>query len=80
MRFFLIKITSVILFFSLLVSCGRESKRRGMARDTIISTLQSNSEIMPYDSIYVKKMSKNKDSLIFYKNKESVGSAIIVYE
>lgn len=68
------------MFLTLLLSCDGESKRRGMARDTIISTLQSNSEIVSYDSIYVKKMSKNKDSLIFYKNKEFVGSAIIVYE
>ena len=55
-----------------------------MTRDRLfISTayqFASETGEIPYDSIHLKKINKNQDSISFYKNKKLIHSVVIDYD
>lgn len=82
MRAIFFKISVVIVIF-LLVGC-QAAKRKQMTRDRLfISTayqFASETGEVPYDSIHLKKVDKNQDSISFYKDKKLIHSVIIDYD
>ena len=60
-----------------IISCQSKQRKEKIREHTILQSAQSDN--IPYDSVYVKKVNEQQDSLIFYKNRENVGSAVIVY-
>jgi len=82
MKFNFLK-ASVVLIIFLLVGC-QAAKRKQMTRDRLfISTayqFASETGEIPYDSIHLKKINKNQDSISFYKDKKLIHSVVIDYD
>ncbi len=75
-----------VIFTCLLIfACQNEQKKRkeriiDAVENSAVQLSASSKETIPFDSVYVSKVTTYKDSLSFYKKTNFVGSAIIQYE
>lgn len=78
---FFIAITFMLCFS--LLSC-QNSERERLIKETQFRAIEmfnkDSSNVLPFDSVSVKKISASKDSLSYYKDKVFIGSSVIVYE
>jgi hypothetical protein len=72
--------SSILLLLTLIFGCQNQGNRRETIINTVKTEAINKDGKVSIDSVYVSKKGTNKDSLSFYKNKEFMGSVVIMYE
>ncbi|MBS4041657.1 MAG: hypothetical protein KGZ81_13800 [Flavobacteriales bacterium] len=72
--------SSILLVLTLIFGCQNQGNRRETIINTVKTEAINKDGKVSIDSVYVSKKGTNKDSLSFYKNKEFMGSVVIMYE
>jgi hypothetical protein len=83
MKYLLLSLSALLLSTFVLGCQGKEKKRESVIKETQSKALQlfdKDGSSVAFDSVAVKKINANKDSLLYYKDKKFIGSSVIVYE